>query len=70
MNLKVGQIWKRIDPMSDNFPAKGWKVQITAISEGIVTHRVVEYNGKARTDNLTTSHFIEDFLVVYELEDE
>lgn len=73
MEIKVGQIWKRINPMHNNemyFPKRGWKVQITTVGDGLVSHKIVEYDGYRRSDTLSTSHFVDDFLSMYELEEE
>jgi hypothetical protein len=69
MKIEVGQIWRRIPTMTDFFPIKGWKVEITKIHRGTITHKLVEYNGEPREDKLTTSHFLDDFLSMYELDE-
>ena len=73
MNIKEGQTWSRINPMHGNemyFPKKGWKVRILKVANNVVTHELVEYNGEKRDRDLRTSHFIDDFLSMYELVEE
>lgn len=72
MKIEVGQIWRRIPPMSkkQHYPLLGWKVEITSIYRGNISHKIVEYNGEARSDNLHTTHFVDDFLSMYELDEE
>lgn len=70
MKIEVGQIWRRIPPLDNkHFPEKGWKVEITNIRRGNISYKIVEYNGEARSDNLHTSHFLDDFLSMYELDE-
>lgn len=71
MKIEVGQIWRKIPPLDNkHFPALGWKVEITSIYRGNISHKFVEFNGEARSDNLHTTHFLDDFLSMYELDEE
>lgn len=71
MKIEVGQVWRRIPPMgSQFFPKEGWKVEIISIYRGTIGHKLVEYNGEPRDIDIITSHFLDDFLSMYELDEE
>lgn len=73
MKIEVGQIWRRLNPMHGNemhYPKSGWKVEIVSIYRNTITHKIVEYNGEPRETGLLSSHFLDDFLSMYELDEE
>lgn len=70
MKIEVGQVWRRIPPLDSKFfPKGGWKVKITSIYRGVISHKLIEYNGEPRDIDLLSSHFLNDFLSMYELDE-
>lgn len=65
---QVGEVWIRLPPESPSrwFPQRSWKVEIIRADTLNVIHKVVEYDGEARTGTTHSSLETEDFLVMYE----
>lgn len=68
MEVESGQVWTRIPPSDFKFfPKKSWKVIVIGVVDGVIFHRMCEYNGDRRSGGQVFEMDEDLFLENYEL---